>query len=218
MSARTRLSKSWTRTLPPRITDFARWVTGILNRPSVRHGSHGNALCRSAPRCTARRAESRANGPIGARPGTERTERNGGEPSVRSARNGRSPAPRRLKTSLGAEKLSKPVRGRENALSRAAPSRQRRHEPRPPAAPPAGPGARSGLPQPPLFAPSGGSAISNSGTDRRRPTRQGRGGPGRSAGRGGTGDAAGRGAPRGPVAADDGARGAERGGSAPAAP
>lgn len=129
-------------------------------RAALRISAGGGPRERPEPRplrATARSPEGR------------RTERRSSEPSIASARNEPSPTPRRLKTLLGAEKLSNPVRGRENALSRAEPAPLTRTAP-----------ARSvsrrgrgslGLPPPPLFAPSGGSAISNGGTDRRRPTR-----------------------------------------------
>lgn len=177
------LPKSWKRTLLPRITEFTRRVTGISNqifvqnntrkRPRDRCGRPAAAPCGATQlggRRAARTPRAETAPCHSAQPrGTERTERRSSEPSIASARNEPSPTPRRLKTLLGAEKLSNPVRGRENALSRAEPAPLTRTAP-----------ARSvsrrgrgslGLPPPPLFAPSGGSAISNGGTDRRRPTR-----------------------------------------------
>jgi len=132
--------------------------------------------CRSVRRYASRRAEGRANAPSRDRSVPQRAApRDGAHGKAQQRAFNRlgqkraAPTPRSLKTLLGAEKLSNPVRGRENALSRAEPAPLTRTAP-----------ARSvsrrgrgslGLPPPPLFAPSGGSAISNGGTDRRRPTR-----------------------------------------------
>lgn len=176
------LPKSWKRTLLPRITEFTRRVTGISNqifvqnntrkRPRDRCGRPAAAPCgatqlggrRAARTPRAETAPCHSAQPRGTAHGKAQQRAFNRLGQKRAA-----PTPRSLKTLLGAEKLSNPVRGRENALSRAEPAPLTRTAP-----------ARSvsrrgrgslGLPPPPLFAPSGGSAISNGGTDRRRPTR-----------------------------------------------